>query len=340
MSLCRKSRVPETHFLRQSSLPTTHVSGPIGFLNPTFIHFKPRRVDSKEPIEKSNGSEGEGIPSTSTPPPPPPSSQPNVEYLWRSRDNRKGRHAIRIQYSLSQHGPDHILPVSTKSVRVVLATILRMATFFPVWDISWLVATSFTLGSAIWCINAFFVWLPLQDPSTQFGDEVLTGGGVTAFIGATIFEIGSILLLLEAVNENNTACFGWAVETVVKRMESHQKQSTIPTTQKTQVRPLDQSECSHHHVNKRSFLRDGVKETSPEKQRSFEWFPSWTELKDHYFHELGFWASLVQFVGATIFWIAGFTGLPGITNVMGQNLTDGVYWTPQIVGGLCFVISG
>jgi hypothetical protein len=87
-------------------------------------------------------------------------------------------------------------------------------------------------------------------------------------------------------------------------------------------------------------LRDGLKEVSPDEQRSFEWLPSLKELRTHYIHELGFLASLVQMIGATIFWIAGFTGLPGIIDHMSEGLTDGVYWVPQIVGGFCFVLSG
>ena len=49
-----------------------------------------------------------------------------------------------------------------------------MVTYFPYWDVSWLVAWSFTLGSVIWIINAFFSWLPLVDPQTEFSNESLT----------------------------------------------------------------------------------------------------------------------------------------------------------------------
>lgn len=315
------------HNRSDPSLESTHISGPISFLNPTHVHFRPAPpLKGEQEIPDANGEELQNI---------PPSRQPRVEYLWRSRDNRKGRHAVHVQYSPEHHGPGHILPASTTSLRAVVRNLIRMFTYFPYWDVSWLVATIFTLGSVIWVINSFFVWLPLEDPSTTFPDESLTAGGVTAFIGATIFEIGSILLLLEAVNENRTSCFGWAVETVVKRLES--KDNLLNATE---VRPVESNECSHHHSNKGSFLRDGLRETSPGDQRSFEWVPSMTELRTHYFHELGFWASFVQWIGATIFWIAGFTGLPGIIQYMSPGLEDGVYWTPQIVGGFCFVLSG
>jgi hypothetical protein len=60
----------------------------------------------------------------------------------------------------------------------------------------------------IWVLNAMFVFLPFTNPGSAFSGEALYGGGITAFIGATVFEIGSILLMLEAVNENRVGCFG------------------------------------------------------------------------------------------------------------------------------------
>ena len=74
--------------------------------------------------------------------------------------------------------------------------------------------------------------------------------------------------------------------------------------------------------------------------RSWVWFPSAHDLISHYLCELGFLACLAQFFGASIFWISGFTALPGINNKISQGLLDGIYWTPQIVGGTGFIISG
>lgn len=219
-----------------------------------------------------------------------------------------------------------------------------MATCVPYWDVSYLVATTFTLGSIIWIINAFFVWLPLVDPQTEFANESLVGGGVSGFIGATVFEIGSVFLLLEAVNANQTGCFGWALDAELGKVEG-----SGPVTE---VKP-NKEDCGHHHANRKNLVgagrhgshphshnaADGYVTSLPEG-KSFRWMPSLTELRTHYLHELGFLASLVQFMAATIFWIAGFTGLPGIIDHMSQNLTDGVYWVPQIVGGFGFILSG
>lgn len=225
-----------------------------------------------------------------------------------------------------------------------------MFTYFPYWDVSWLVAIIFTLGSVVWCINGFFSWLPDVDPNTEFPTEVLQGGGITAFIGATIFEIGSILLMFEAVNENRAGCFGWALEEVLEGG-------------KKRLRP-DKDSCTHHHTNKKNFVgagnvnksknttssagsessADGETEKPPHSmtdgERTWQWFPSWHELSTHYLRDLGFLACLAQLFGASVFWISGFTALPGIQNVMSQGLLDGIYWTPQIIGGSGFIVSG
>lgn len=95
------------------------------------------------------------------------------------------------------------------------------------------------MGSIIWCINGFFAWLPLQIPSSEFSTESLYGGGITAFIGATVFEIGSVLLMIEAVNEDRTDCFGWALE---EELEEHGM---------LRVRA---GGCTHHHQNRRNFV--------------------------------------------------------------------------------------
>ncbi|KAK3081836.1 hypothetical protein LTS18_000863 [Coniosporium uncinatum] len=75
-------------------------------------------------------------------------------------------------------------------------------------------------------------------------------------------------------------------------------------------------------------------------RKSWVWWPSWYQLRTHYLHELGFLACLSQLIGATIFWIAGFTALPGIIDHLSEGLEDGIFWTPQVVGGVGFVISG
>ncbi|KJX92914.1 hypothetical protein TI39_contig4555g00004 [Zymoseptoria brevis] len=132
----------------------------------------------------------------------------HVQYKWTSRDNRKGRHTLVVPRA-SPHNVS--TPPPTTTFKATLHGLWRMLTYYPYWDISYLVAVSFTLGSLVWVLNSFLVFLPLAIPRSKFPGEVLYGGGITAFIGVIIFEIGGALALLEAVNENRERCFGWAV---------------------------------------------------------------------------------------------------------------------------------
>ena len=190
-------------FRTQSSLElqNDHITGPFSFLNPTRATFRrptannegskdlDHHLEERSPLRKD-----EQLAS-------------DIEFRWRSRDNRKGRHTLVVDPSSDPSAP-FLAPKSTSGLREVGRGIIRMVRQYPYWDVSWLVATIFTLGSVVWVINAFFSYLPLAQPSTSFHNEVLVGGGVSAFVGATIFEIGSILLMIEAINENQTGCFG------------------------------------------------------------------------------------------------------------------------------------
>ncbi|KAF6225778.1 hypothetical protein HO133_009780 [Letharia lupina] len=335
-------------FRSQSSLELQHdcITGPFSFLNPTRAAFRHSIPDSKGSNDLDLGLEEK------SPERKDEQLASNIELIWRSRDNRKGRHTLVVDPSSDPSAP-FLAPKSTSGLREVGRGIIRMTRQYPYWDVSWLVATIFTLGSVVWVINAFFAYLPLAQPSTLFNNEVLVGGGVSAFVGATIFEIGSVLLMIEAVNENQAGCFGWALEQAFSGNGGGKG--------KLRIRP-DEDKCVHHHTNKGNFVGKGsVKVSSGEALsdsqassnadleksvdsnspgRSWVWFPSTHDLKTHYLRELGFLASLAQLCGATIFWISGFTALPGINNRMPQGLLDGIYWVPQMVGGSGFIISG
>lgn len=70
------------------------------------------------------------------------------------------------------------------------------------------------------------------------------------------------------------------------------------------------------------------------------WWPTWQEFRTHYIKEIGFLASAVQLLGASIFWISGFTALPPIYDALSVPVMNGVYWVPQVVGGTGFIVSG
>jgi hypothetical protein len=284
-------------------LQQSRVTGPVSFLNPTRAPF---RHDAR----------------------------PDVRFKWTSRDNRKGRHAVVVPGTKTTDGSKHATPRPTTSPQTIASSLWRMLTYYPVWDISFDVAYVFTIGSVIWVINAFFVLLPLLRPDTEFNNEELYGGGITAFIGATVFELGSLLLMVEAVNENRAGCFGWALERAVShgKDEGGNDAALIPS----------KSHCTHHHSNKRNLVGTGSQHSAKhaDHARTWIWWPSAHDLRTHYLHSLGFLASLAQLFGATVFWISGLTALPGIYNHMSRPITVVFYWTPQVIGGMGFVVSG
>lgn len=320
--------------------------GPFSFLNPTQAHYD-HVSNTKSSAESQSGtSEDVDRPAQPTATQDVPAS--NVGYRWRSRDNRKGRHALVVKPS-EAGAAQYATPPPTNSAKEVLKTIGKMFTYYPIWDVSYLVAVVFTWGSVVWVINAFFALLPFTNPSTSFPTETLYGGGITAFIGATIFEIGSILLMLEAVNENRAGCFGWALE---QAYDEHFSNSNAEHAV-TRVTPHG---CTHHHTNKGNLVgkpAEGTTATASEKNapvsadgtppgaKSWVWWPSSYELRTHFLHDLGFLACSSQMFGATVFWISGFTALPGIYNHLSPvSVLNGVYWVPQVVGGVGFVVSG
>lgn len=306
---------------------------------------------------------------------------------WTSRDNRKGRHAL-VLGAEDLRGGKYILPPysyqskanSAKNrLRAAVYGTSRMFTHYPYWDISYLVAVIFTLGSVVWVFNGFFVFLPIVAPKSTFTGEVADGGGITAFLGATIFEIGSILLILEAINADQQTCFGWAVENLAhslsKDREDNETQEAKHYSSETSGKVLERSEkgsasalrlfpdhdhCHHHHMrlSRANRSRDYANTTenkntdienrpsaraaldSNSASRSWSWYPTISELRSNLLPNLGFLASFAQLMGASVFWISGFTALPGIYNHLSHPLINGVYWTPQAIGGSFFIISG
>lgn len=119
-----------------------------------------------------------------------------------------------------------------------------MSTTFPVWDISYLIALLFFWGSLFFVLDGLFVWLPLENPSTEFVGESTTAAGTVAFIGGICFEVGAILLVIEAVNANQTGCFGWALEKLVSDREG--ESGFMANSPKIWL-----GTCHHHHSNRR-----------------------------------------------------------------------------------------
>ena len=236
-----------------------------------------------------------------------------------------GRHTLVVPTDHAAQG----LPAPTSSSRAIAKGIGRMFATFPWWDVSFLVAFFFSVGSAVFVVCGLFYWLPLAAPSTDFPHESATAGGITSFIGGTLFEIGAVFLVIEATNENQTGCFGWELEHVVSEHEKSGKASV-------RYKP-EKNACGHHHCGNRGFSRGAL--GSEGSQRRWEWWPTWHELRTHYLREIGFLGSLAEFVGATVFYINTILALPGVYSALSQGVLRGLYWMTYLVGGGLFIVS-
>lgn len=275
-----------------------------------------------------------------------------MQYQWRSRDNRKGKGTPSLHHSLpsqlttrliaGRHAlvvyvdDDDVEAPTTSSLRAVAKGIGRMFTTFPYWDVSFLVAFFFTIGCAAFIIDGFFYWLPLVDPSTEFPHETTTAGGLAAFIGATLFQLGAVLLVVEAVNANQTGCFGWALEQTLTHDSEEKHHHSSGRVMRCTPNP---HKCAHHHRDKHNLVKDPASSGPSSSNRRWEWWPTWTELWTHYFHELGFVANFSLFVGATVFYVSGVLDIPGVYDHLPQGVLWGVYWLTYLVGGVIFVVA-
>lgn len=138
-----------------------HIRGPIGFLNPT-TRFHPihrptnpskahspstqAEVAAAPEMEKEKEAEDEDERRQKQ-----QHSHTGIYAVWRSRDNRKGRHALALTPSAAEArtggGAVATLPKRTDSWDATMAGIGRMLMKFPIWDVSYDVAIIFTLGS-------------------------------------------------------------------------------------------------------------------------------------------------------------------------------------------------
>lgn len=148
MPLRNKDFRTKEPFRHDDNVTLHHAEGPFSFLNPTRAHFHHAGLS---PPQESNGNNT----PLGQPPKQVDSTVPAayVKFLWRSRDNRKGRHPLLVQPASPGEDAPFVTPRRTSDPREVVKNVVRTFTYFPVWDISWLVGFIFTWGSVVWVIN-------------------------------------------------------------------------------------------------------------------------------------------------------------------------------------------
>lgn len=228
-----------------------------------------------------------------------------------------------------------------------------MFTVFPYWDISWWIGVSFTIGCLLFVACGFFYWLPVAYPETEFAQEKTVAGGLSAFIGATLFQIGAVLLLLEAYNDRAETKFGGALEKLLsdnfnprRRIKTSKEDGSSSTDSDSQTKTSSHTDGSATADANPSVLLPSTEQQALQSrinnvntfgEREWQWFPTWYDLKTHYIFEIGFLASFTMSLGATIFYITGILALPGIH--LSKEVKQGIYFFPYLLGGILFWLS-
>ncbi|KFG82236.1 integral membrane protein [Metarhizium anisopliae] len=323
------------------ALRKNSVAGPFGFLNPTTAIYDIQGNDRPG----GDGADAAGITDTE--------GQERAKVRWNARDYRKGRHILILPRAAPLTSR---LERSSNPHRILLG-ISRMFTLFPYWDVSWLVGVSFTIGCLLFVASGLFCWLPIAYPETQFPHEKLVAGGVSAFVGATLFQVGAVLLFLESYNDRAETQFGGAMEDlfanrlgIARRARDHgPKHFEVGDPSKQHLyrddsHPRSMSSGVLASAENIDDQRDAPRERSNGNDvngtgRHWQWWPSWHDVTTHYIYEIGFLASCTMSVGATVFYICGILGLPGIFDNLSDVALKGAYYFPYLLGGVLFAVS-
>ena len=155
-------------FENDNRLTLRHAEGPFTFLNPTRAHFEHSALSPKretDDLATSQDSVDDEAAKHGTPNDLGEANTPakDVRFLWRSRDNRKGRHPLLVQRPGPGEEAHYLTARTTSHPREVLKVIIKTFTYFPIWDISWLVAFIFTWGSVVWVMNVRFRVLSISE---------------------------------------------------------------------------------------------------------------------------------------------------------------------------------
>jgi len=232
----------------------------------------------------------------------------------------------------------------------------RLVTVVAWWDVSWWIGILFCFGSLCSITAGVLQWLPTAYPSIEFLTDPFVIAGTIGFIRAIIFLLGGMLLVVEAVNANQSDCFGWALK---EALNSNRDSARLPSTDEEQgtgsgtqpaettsdVQP-DRRNCTHfNNPDRIKYKIMHIKQfkvevrPSPGCAQAWKWWPTWQDVRVHYRHEIGFIANLILFIGTAVFLITNILNLPGVYERLPQGVLHGLYYPSFLLGALSFLVS-
>jgi hypothetical protein len=230
-----------------------------------------------------------------------------------------------------------------------------MWTLFPLQDISWIVAFSFTIGSAAFVIHGFFLLLPFIDPKTNFPTETPYVTPASSVFGAILFLVGGYAGLLEGMNLSGREVAGTNVpdiettEITEIRMKLDDENSSQEMEPESNTEPI-RGERSVQFQLLRPYASATYNDTSAVQASSFPpllgnpvfiYLPTKQQLLTIHARSLLFHSGWVQFLGTIIFCFATLTSLPGILPSSNSShlLITLLNLLPASTGGVLFIIS-
>jgi hypothetical protein len=232
----------------------------------------------------------------------------------------------------------------------LLDRLWRMVTIFPIRDTSWMVGFSFTIGSAIFVANGFFLVLPLVAPSTDFIGQTPYATSASSVLGGVIFLIGGWAGILEGLNLKRgaevTMTEAMTVE-VIDMTEVHQKLQDTRKQPRIQTRSENEANSSTEHLTAptaTSISNVATNEITTSQpalvgSSTFIWWPSWNQFSSTYRYDLLFLAGLIQEIGAAVFGIATITSIPGVIDSTNTLLVSISNLFPAAFGGFLFLVA-
>ncbi|KAH8088200.1 hypothetical protein HD553DRAFT_269127 [Filobasidium floriforme] len=302
---------------------------PLRLHTTTFDHplhkrfFYPTTGIARYRLDANNNTIRKGTTNQSSYESPRQTGTGRLEY--NSRKARKARLALKTHHI--QHHPDGSDKPSTSPANVTVRVDSVRSEFKPhlKLDITFWLAVTFVLGSCVWVVNGFTVLLPLYlgriENSENLTSTYFKTAAAQAFVGGVIFEVGSYLMVVEALNRGQETGFGAAVV--------HLLQSGHPTPSRSR------SSLKDHDSNALEKSHTELIGVHPGRKRFIWGKPLWRDL--------GYDAALIQLIAATVFLVSTITGLPGVIPGFPSSGNAAIvkvfFWTPQVVGGTGFIIS-
>ena len=203
-----------------------------------------------------------------------------------------------------------------------------MITEYPYWDISYLIAVSFVVGFSALHRQRPLLLAAARNPQLGVPQRNNSCGRSDILCRCHLLPARGCFSRARVVQCGSGRLFRLGASPVSHRRQDNQRLEAAGS-----YAERDYNNCQHHHQRARR-RQSG----SPGTKRKWRW-PTWNEVKTHYIHEIGFVANMILATGATLFYITGICGLPGIYKSMSLGLARGLYWLAYLLGGIFFVIS-